>query len=155
MKLMIASDIHGSAAYCEILMQRMKEEDPEKLLLLGDLLYHGPRNDLPKRYEPREVIEMLNGIKVWSSQALPRKTLPSRQTGGSQTFLSLVDAHFSYCLSGLTTSHVTMKPVFDLCNSLSCHVTSIRAASIKPLAPNSNFESQLNSKFFRTLGTSN
>ncbi len=63
MKLMIASDIHGSAAYCELLLQRMKKEDPERLLLLGDLLYHGPRNDLPERYDPREVIGILNGIK--------------------------------------------------------------------------------------------
>ena len=63
MKLMIASDIHGSAYYCERLMKRFHEEKPDKLLLLGDILYHGPRNDLPKGYAPKKVVEMLNSIK--------------------------------------------------------------------------------------------
>ena len=62
MKLMIASDIHGSAYYCAMMMERFKEEQPEKLLLLGDILYHGPRNDLPKDYAPKEVFAMLNQI---------------------------------------------------------------------------------------------
>ena len=63
MKLMIASDIHGSAYYCNKMIEAYKREQADKLLLLGDLLYHGPRNDLPKEYEPKKVIEMLNGIK--------------------------------------------------------------------------------------------
>ena len=63
MKLMIASDIHGSAKYCRELLEAHKREQPEKLLLLGDLLYHGPRNDLPEEYAPKQVISMLNGIK--------------------------------------------------------------------------------------------
>ena len=63
MKLMIASDIHGSAEYCKALIERFEEEKPDKLILLGDLLYHGPRNDLPDGYAPKEVIAMLNGIK--------------------------------------------------------------------------------------------
>lgn len=63
MKLMIASDIHGSAYYCEKLLKAFAAENPERLLLLGDLLYHGPRNDLPKDYCPKKVIQMLNGIK--------------------------------------------------------------------------------------------
>ena len=60
MKLMIASDIHGSAFYCKQLIEAYKQEQPDKLLLLGDLLYHGPRNDLPKDYAPKQVIEILN-----------------------------------------------------------------------------------------------
>ena len=60
MKLMIASDLHGSAYYCKELVRAYREEAPDKLLLLGDLLYHGPRNDLPRDYAPKEVIEMLN-----------------------------------------------------------------------------------------------
>ena len=60
MKWMIASDIHGSAYYCEKMLVRYKEEKAERLILLGDLLYHGPRNDLPKDYAPKKVIEMLN-----------------------------------------------------------------------------------------------
>ena len=62
MKLMIASDIHGSAAYCEQLIKAYRKEAPDRLLLLGDLLYHGPRNDLPLDYAPKRVIEMLNAI---------------------------------------------------------------------------------------------
>ena len=62
MKLMIASDIHGSATYCRQLLEAYRTEAPDRLLLLGDLLYHGPRNDLPDGYAPKEVIELLNGI---------------------------------------------------------------------------------------------
>ena len=50
MKLMIASDLHGSAYYTGLLMEAMEREQPQRLLLLGDLLYHGPRNDLPRDY---------------------------------------------------------------------------------------------------------
>ena len=63
MKWMIASDIHGSALYCRQMIRRFEEEKAERLLLLGDLLYHGPRNDLPEEYQPKKVIEMLNGIR--------------------------------------------------------------------------------------------
>ena len=63
MKLLIASDLHGSAFYCEKLMERIREEQPDRILLLGDLLYHGPRNDLPEGYAPKKVIPMLNGLK--------------------------------------------------------------------------------------------
>lgn len=60
---MFASDIHGSAVCCEKLLERYEAEKPDKLILLGDLLYHGPRNDLPEGYAPKRVIAMLNGIK--------------------------------------------------------------------------------------------
>lgn len=63
MKLMIASDIHGSAYYCKLMIEAMKNEKADRLILLGDILYHGPRNDLPKDYAPKEVIAMLNDIK--------------------------------------------------------------------------------------------
>ena len=63
MKLVIASDIHGSAYWCRKLMEVVEEEKPEKLILLGDLLYHGPRNDLPKEYAPKQVIPMLSQHK--------------------------------------------------------------------------------------------
>ncbi|MCI8275042.1 MAG: phosphodiesterase [Lachnospiraceae bacterium] len=63
MRLMIASDIHGSAYYCKKMLERYREEGAERLLLLGDLLYHGPRNDLPREYAPKEVISMLNEAK--------------------------------------------------------------------------------------------
>ena len=60
MKLLIASDIHGSAAGCRKLLEAWDREKPERVLLLGDILYHGPRNDLPEEYAPRAVIAMLN-----------------------------------------------------------------------------------------------
>lgn len=63
MKLVIASDIHGSAYYCRKLMEAYERERGDKLILLGDLLYHGPRNDLPKEYAPKEVLAMLNERK--------------------------------------------------------------------------------------------
>ncbi len=63
MNLMIASDIHGSAYYCEKMLEAFENEKAERLLLLGDILYHGPRNDLPKEYEPKRVISMLNNIR--------------------------------------------------------------------------------------------
>ena len=60
MKWMIASDIHGSEYYCRQMLEAFDCEGADKLLLLGDILYHGPRNDLPKDYQPKAVIEMLN-----------------------------------------------------------------------------------------------
>lgn len=63
MKYLIASDIHGSAYYCQLLLKQIEKENPDKVLILGDILYHGPRNDLPKGYAPKEVIAMLNPLK--------------------------------------------------------------------------------------------
>ena len=63
MKLVIASDIHGSAFWCKKLMERIQREQPDKIVLLGDILYHGPRNDLPREYAPKQVIEMLTAYK--------------------------------------------------------------------------------------------
>ena len=63
MRLIIASDIHGSAYYCGKLMEIVDRQRPDKLLLLGDLLYHGPRNDLPRDYAPKQVIPMLSRYK--------------------------------------------------------------------------------------------
>ena len=61
MKIMIASDIHGSAEYCRRLLDRFDSSGAEKLLLLGDILYHGPRNGLCEGYDPKAVADMLNG----------------------------------------------------------------------------------------------
>ena len=63
MKYMIASDIHGSAYYCGLLLYEYRKSGASRLILLGDILYHGPRNDLPRDYDPKAVISMLNGIK--------------------------------------------------------------------------------------------
>ena len=63
MKWMIASDIHGSAYFCRQLLEAMEREQADRLLLLGDILYHGPRNDLPRDYAPKAVLAMLNEQK--------------------------------------------------------------------------------------------
>ena len=60
MKLMIASDLHGSASACRRLLDAFVASGSQKLILLGDLLYHGPRNDLPEGYDPKAVISMLS-----------------------------------------------------------------------------------------------
>ena len=63
MKLLIASDIHGSAFYCDLLLRAFAAEQADRLLLLGDILYHGPRNDLPEDYAPKKVITQLSAVK--------------------------------------------------------------------------------------------
>ena len=63
MKLLIASDIHGSAFWCRRLCDLIEAEKPDRIVLLGDLLYHGPRNDLPRDYAPKQVIPMLSRYK--------------------------------------------------------------------------------------------
>ena len=63
MKWMIASDLHGPAYYCRKMLEAFEREGADRLFLLGDLLYHGPRNDLPREYAPKEVIPLLNGKK--------------------------------------------------------------------------------------------
>ena len=67
MKLVIASDIHGSAFWCKKLLEVCEREQPEHLILLGDILYHGPRNDLPREYAPKQVIPMLGD---WADKIL-------------------------------------------------------------------------------------
>ena len=62
-KWMIASDIHGDFACAEQLIRRYRESGATKLILLGDVLYHGPRNDLPDGYAPKSVIDLLNSVK--------------------------------------------------------------------------------------------
>ena len=59
MKLFIASDIHGSAFWCGRMTEAVRSEAPELVLLLGDILYHGPRNDLPAEYDPKKVADLL------------------------------------------------------------------------------------------------
>jgi hypothetical protein len=63
MKWMIASDIHGSEYYCRKMLDSFQRENADRLLILGDILYHGPRNDLPREYNPKKVIELLNARK--------------------------------------------------------------------------------------------
>lgn len=63
MKYMIASDIHGSEKYCRDMLSAFEREGAQRLVLLGDILYHGPRNDLPEGYAPKAVISLLNPLR--------------------------------------------------------------------------------------------
>ena len=63
MKYIFASDVHGSSKYLNILLQKFEESKADKLVLLGDLYYHGPRNPLPEEYSPKDCIKALNNIK--------------------------------------------------------------------------------------------
>lgn len=62
MKYLVLTDIHGSSYYLELALQKFKQLECEKILLLGDILYHGPRNDLPKGYNPKQVVILLNSF---------------------------------------------------------------------------------------------
>ena len=63
MKIMIASDIHGSAYYSRQVLDAFEREEADRLLLLGDILYHGPRNPLPEGYDPKATAAMLNAVR--------------------------------------------------------------------------------------------
>lgn len=63
MKLLIVSDIHGSSYYAKKIKEIYDREKPDKLVLLGDLYYHGPRNDLTQEYAPQIVADILNSLK--------------------------------------------------------------------------------------------
>ena len=64
MKILFASDLHGSLAATEAVLARMEAEKADRLILLGDLLYHGPRNPLPERYDPMAVATLFNAMPV-------------------------------------------------------------------------------------------
>lgn len=64
MKYLVASDIHGSLYYANKIIEKFKEENCDKIILLGDLYYHGPRNPLPKDYNPMEVAKLFNSYKA-------------------------------------------------------------------------------------------
>lgn len=120
MKFLIASDIHGSAYYCEQLLQAFEREQAARLLLLGDILYHGPRNDLPRDYAPKKVIAMLNGMADiilcvrgncdtkwtrWYSRSQSSRTMPScRQGSGwcmSRTDINSTRKHRLRCVRAM------------------------------------------------------
>ena len=63
MKALVISDIHGSGYYADKIREIVERENPEKIILLGDLYYHGPRNDLSQEYNPMKVAEILNSLK--------------------------------------------------------------------------------------------
>ena len=63
MKILVASDLHGSGYYARRLKEIIENENPEKIILLGDLYYHGPRNQLSLEYDPMEVANILNSFK--------------------------------------------------------------------------------------------
>lgn len=103
MKIFVASDIHGDIKKCEDVIAKFYEEKADRLLLLGDILYHGPRNDLPEDYEPKKVIAALNAIR--------EKILAVRgncDTEVDQMVLEFpIMAEYMYIVSGDTPIFVT------------------------------------------------
>ena len=99
MKWMIASDLHGSYYYAQQLQQAFEREQADRLLFLGDLLYHGPRNDLPRDYAPKQVIPLLNSL---APQAAVRARQLRRRGGPDSTRLS--GAGRLCCASGGTAA---------------------------------------------------
>ena len=75
MKWLIASDIHGSAYWCERMLELFKREKADVLVLLGDILYHGPRNELPRDYNPKKVIALLNDFANGTPYEEPHRIL--------------------------------------------------------------------------------
>ena len=63
MKVLVISDIHGSGYYAEKIKEINNRENPDKIIVLGDLYYHGPRNELSQEYNPMKVAEILNSLK--------------------------------------------------------------------------------------------
>lgn len=103
MKILVASDIHGSITWATKVIEKFNELNADKLLLLGDILYHGPRNDLPENYAPKAVIELLNNYKD--------KILAVRgncDTEVDQMVLNFpILADYAYLVSGDTTIFAT------------------------------------------------
>ena len=64
MKYLVVSDIHGSYYYASKIIDIINNENIDKLILLGDLYYHGPRNNVPKDYNPLEVCKLLNSLTI-------------------------------------------------------------------------------------------
>ena len=95
MKYLIASDIHGSAYWTERLVAAIESEQPDRIVLLGDLLYHGPRNNLPDAYDPKGVIALLNGVKndlKHTTGVLSMARAMDPNSAGSQFFIMHMDA---------------------------------------------------------------
>ena len=109
MKLVIASDIHGSATWCRAVMDVVERESPDKLLLLGDLLYHGPRNPLPDEYAPKEVAAMLNSVA--SSIVSVRGNCDAEVDQMMLDFPCMAD--YAWIVDGATQLYCTHGHLFD------------------------------------------
>ena len=97
MKLMIASDLHGSYAYAKLAVDAFHKEEADTLLLLGDILYHGPRNDLPLEYAPKQVIGLLNGEK---EHILCVRGNCDAEVDQMVLDFSILQEHIAFCFDG-------------------------------------------------------
>ena len=141
MKLMIASDIHGSAVWCGRLLEAWRREAPARLILLGDLLYHGPRNDLPEGYAPKAVIPMLDEIAPHllcvrgNCEAEVDQMVLSFPVMADYAAL-LVDGHAVYATHG-HVSHEGNPPPLQAGDLLLCGTTTFPAATATKASPTS------------------
>lgn len=127
MKLFIASDIHGSAYFTDLLIDRFKKSGAEKLLLLGDILYHGPRNDLPREYDPKRVSLSLNKIadKIFAVRGNCESEVDSMvlDFNTASDYMLYSDGSVSLCA---THGHRSVPPMSGI-NALLCGHTHIPA----------------------------
>lgn len=109
---MVVSDIHGSVYYCKKMLERFEDEKADRLLILGDILYHGPRNNLPKEYEPKKVTESLNNISD--------KILAVRGNCDSEVDQMVLDfpimAEFAFFMVGERLIYATHGHIFNTSN---------------------------------------
>lgn len=135
MKLLIASDIHGSATWCKRLMAAIEAEAPDRLILLGDLLYHGPRNPLPDGYAPAEVAAMLNGMA--------ERIVAVRGNCDSEVDQMMLDfpcmGDYALVMDGARSLFCTHGHVFDPAVVCENAEAGVRNATMPPLAPGSAF----------------
>ena len=108
MKILVASDLHGDSYWTERVIDAFKNEGADKLVLLGDILYHGPRNDLPEHYDPKKVISLLN--------PLADRILAVRGNCDTEVDQMVLDfpimADYIYLISGETAFFATHGHVF-------------------------------------------
>lgn len=103
MRFLVASDLHGDSYWTERVIEAFRNENADRLVLLGDILYHGPRNDLPEHYEPKKVISLLNPLA--SSILAVRGNCDTEVDQMVLNFPILAD--YIYLVSGKTTFFVT------------------------------------------------
>ena len=103
MKYLIVSDIHGGGVETKFIINKFEQEKCDYIICLGDVLYHGPRNDLPKTYAPKEVIALLNKyatkivcVKGNCDAEVDQMVLNFEILDSYDSYLNGLDCHFEH-----------------------------------------------------------